>query len=374
MSHEADNPTLTVVVVSDHAGDEEKAWADLRETLEGLAAQEYAGQTATLYVESPDRIARIPREMKQILPALEIVEGPVSNSYSLKTAGMEAATTAAVAFLDADCVPAAGWLRAAASMTNKYPDAAVVVGKTEYGSARLSYRILSMLSRSTEDPGHDGETEHISANNAVYRRAAYLQSPLPANVAFFSRTHAVAVRKAGGKIYFDRAMHVHHKFAGWRHEADFRRRLGHGVIAMRQAYPDMPKSWLKRLGYGLDSAVRRSPGPHRLAQLPALRIRLRSAPPRATAGVPHRRGGRVHGSTGYGARVRWPTRWQDRLPLTHHGRVDGDRRVCSPPERRIRLSPIGQHAHYEKAHKEAPMQLDRLEIRERRFRLPAANR
>ncbi len=249
MSHEADNPPLTVVVVSDHAGDEEKAWADLRETLEGLAAQEYAGQTATLYVESPDRIARIPREMKQILPALEIVEGPVSNSYSLKTAGMEAATTAAVAFLDADCVPAAGWLRAAASMTNKYPDAAVVVGKTEYGSARLSYRILSMLSRSTEDPGHDGETEHISANNAVYRRAAYLQSPLPANVAFFSRTHAVAVRKAGGKIYFDRAMHVHHKFAGWRHEADFRRRLGHGVIAMRQAYPDMPKSWLKRLGY-----------------------------------------------------------------------------------------------------------------------------
>ena len=53
-------PVVSVIVVSDYAGGDFKAWDDLRSTLAALARQDIDEPIEVLLVESSDHAGRIP--------------------------------------------------------------------------------------------------------------------------------------------------------------------------------------------------------------------------------------------------------------------------------------------------------------------------
>lgn len=243
-------PAISVVIVSDYAGGEEKAWDDLRLLLEALARQDADEVMEVLLVESDSVAAKIPPDLLQRFPSARIVTYPASSSYELKNEGVAAASADIVAVLDADCVPAPDWLRHLLLAMRAHPEFGVVSGRTTYPGRSLGERILSLLSRSYLDPGHAGENHFISNNNSAFRRQVYLQHPLPTDAgAFANRLQSEEILRHGGRLYFEPRMRVIHDFEGWAMEGDIRRNIGYGTIVTRLRDERVPYAWLTRLSY-----------------------------------------------------------------------------------------------------------------------------
>jgi cellulose synthase/poly-beta-1,6-N-acetylglucosamine synthase-like glycosyltransferase len=85
----------------------------------------------------------LPAGLADELPGLKVVLAPVHTSYELKNAGVRAAAGDLVVFLDADCVPEPGWLRALVATMRGNPDAVATSGRTVYEGRGLIVRSLS---------------------------------------------------------------------------------------------------------------------------------------------------------------------------------------------------------------------------------------
>jgi hypothetical protein len=244
------NPLVSVVVVSDYAGGEAKAWNDLRATLAALARQDFDGPAEFLLCERSDIARQMPPDVATILPSLKVVSSTASSSYELKNDGVRAASADIVGVLDADCIPDPGWLRHLTEIMRAHPEAAAVSGRTLYPGPRLIDRLLALLSRSYLDPGRAGRTRYMSNNNMGCRRAVFIEHPLPVDAGpFASRLQSESILRAGGKLLFEPRMRVTHDFEGWSMEADIRRNVGYGTIVTRLSDRLQPYAWLIRLGY-----------------------------------------------------------------------------------------------------------------------------
>lgn len=242
-------PDVSIVAVSDYKPGEAKSWEDFRKALRALANQDFIGTFEILLIEEERFANQIPTDIPEILPNTRIVTARETNSYALANVGVKRARGAKVVLLDADCVPAPGWLSSFSTTMDRYPDAAVVSGLTRYPGRTLTERCLSLLSRSYVDPGRRGYTEHISNNNAGYRHDAFLQCPLPTDQGIYaSRVQAKALRRAGYRMVFEPDMAVIHDYEGWDMERHIRRTMAHGHVLIRQRDSSLPYAWIVRLG------------------------------------------------------------------------------------------------------------------------------
>lgn len=243
------NPVVSVVIVSDYAGGETKAWDDLKATLAALARQDFAGPTEFLLSESADIAQQVSSDLMTTLPSLKVVLSSASSSYALKNEGVRAASADIVATLDADCIPGSDWLRHLMDTMRDHPNVVAVSGRTVYTGDSLTERVLALLSRSYLDPGCTGRTRFISNNNAGFRRSIFLTHPLPTDAGpFAARLQSEAILRSGGQLLFEPRMRVVHDFAGWAMERDIRRNIGYGTITTRLRDRALPYAWLARLG------------------------------------------------------------------------------------------------------------------------------
>lgn len=197
----------------------------------------------------PATAAPPPADLEQILPGLRVFRLPVEGSYALKNAGVKLATAPVILMLDADCRPSPNWLRTAVETLRARPDLAGVSGLTRYAGTGFLERTLALLSRAFIDPGRTAETPYLSNNCGALRRELFLRHPLPENMgAFAARLQSEAIRREGGRLWFDETLNVIHEFEGWAMERDIRRNIGWSTVATRLADGRLPYAWLIRLG------------------------------------------------------------------------------------------------------------------------------
>jgi len=241
---------VCVIVASDYGGGATSDWDYLRNCLRALATQEFDGGVDLVLIDSSPPGDEMPADLQTIVPAMRIVRDPSRKGSHLANLAVRASSADVIVLLDADCVPAAGWLRAAVEAIRRQPRAAVVSGLTAYPNESFEYRVLGALLRSFVDPGHAGRTRFITSNNAIFRRDVLLAHPLPAveprHLAL--RLQTEGIRADGGVLYFEPAMYVTHRFEGWPQERHVRRRVGYRAVRLRQLDPRAPYSWLVRWG------------------------------------------------------------------------------------------------------------------------------
>ena len=251
-----DEHAFSVVIVSDHAPAKSDAWDGLREMMSALAAQDAGEALEFIYVMQPEEAAVFPADLRAVLPRLRIVIDASPTSYDLRNEGVRAATTPWVAMLDADCVPGPGWLEHVARLVRSHPVAAVISGRTLYPGKGLMDRILSLLSRSYVDRGKAGPTAFIAAHQCVFKRALYLECPLPTGAGVYSaRVQSEIMLRRRLQLWFDPDLRCTHEFEGWPMERDIRRNTGHCTVLVRQFDPSLPYAWLVRAGSAAIPAI-----------------------------------------------------------------------------------------------------------------------
>jgi len=236
--------------VSDYAAGGPVAARDIRACISALAMQEIDEPVEYLFIESESLRHDIPDGLHEILPSLQILFFPETDSYPLKNHGVAAASADLVAIIDADCIPAATWLRKLLQLMQTDPSIGAASGKTVYPDRSFTANVCALLARSYLDPGHRGETKFIAINNCVFRRDAYLDHPLPTGIGTFSsRVQSELLLRDGWKLWFDPEVVVVHDFEGLSMEADLRRNAGHGTIITRLRNPSLPYASLVRIGW-----------------------------------------------------------------------------------------------------------------------------
>lgn len=241
--------SVSVIIVSDYDSGEDKGWNDLRNTLRALANQDYAGPVEYLLAESSAFAAEVPSDLRTLLPELRVVFFEAASSYTLKNEAAKVARGELVGVLDGDCAPARGWLRHLVATFERYPDTAVVSGRTVYDSPDSKERILGLLSRGYLDVGEAGATDGVANNNAGFTREALLAHPFHDDVGpFGGKLQSESMRRAGLQLRFEPAMLAVHAFEGWDMERDIRHNSGYATIMVRKIDPQIEYAWLCRLG------------------------------------------------------------------------------------------------------------------------------
>jgi glycosyltransferase involved in cell wall biosynthesis len=242
-------PEFSVVLVSDRLAGDQKSWDYLRGTLQALARQTYTGSVEYLLVENETIAQQAPADVVAILPSLRVLKSPSSESCGLKNHGVLEARAEIIVILDADCRPAPDWMLQIASAWRKYPDAAVISGRTDYPGRSTMERLLALLSRAYVDRGGAGDTRYTSNNNSSWRRKVYLTHPFPEQLGpFANRIQSEAVIRDGGRLLFVPEISVIHEFEGWSMELDLRNNCGYGAVITRLADVQIPYAWLIRMG------------------------------------------------------------------------------------------------------------------------------
>jgi Glycosyl transferase family 2 len=243
-------PVASVVIYSDYGLGGRTDWREMKEVLAAVARQDFTEPVELILVESADRRESIPADLTAILPSLKVVVSPAVHSAALKNDGVRAATAPIVGMLPADCLPAPDWIRRFVELFRDRPDVDAVSGRTDYPGDSLVVRTLALLERGFVDPGRAGATWSVSYNNAAYRRALLVKHPFPdLDFACGGKGHAEAIRRGGGRLYFEPRMKVVHHFEGWDFEKDVRRNLGYAAIESRRREPRIAFAWVARLGY-----------------------------------------------------------------------------------------------------------------------------
>jgi glycosyl transferase family 2 len=243
------SPAVTILIVSDYAGGEEKSWNDLRKAFRAWTRQDFEEPVGYILVESEAHRDQVPADLFELLPECRVVFDSSTTSYELKNAGMEHARTEIVGIVDADCIPNRQWVRLMVDAMRSSENYAAVSGVTTYPGQKLLARVLGLLGRSYIDPGHAGRTRFLSGNAVGYRRSDYLHQPLPTTLgAFASRIQSEAMLRSGRKFYFDPGMRTVHDFEGWSMEKDVRRNQGYCTVITRLHDALMPHASLVRLG------------------------------------------------------------------------------------------------------------------------------
>ena len=98
-------PIASIVVISDYKVGSSLAWDDLRATLRGLAAQNFAAPVEHIFLETVKHKDYIPQDLTKILPGLKIILSRQELQYALKSEAARVAQSDIVILLDGDCVP-----------------------------------------------------------------------------------------------------------------------------------------------------------------------------------------------------------------------------------------------------------------------------
>lgn len=241
----------TIVIVSDYGPTTaERTWDDERRTLAALGRQPGIDQAEVFYVEGEDALARMPADVRALLPRLRLHASTASGSYALKNEAITLGTGDIVVLLDADCAPREGWLEALLAPLAD-PRVAAVSGRTVYPGDGVVARCLTLIDRAYVDLGGNGPTgptHELSNNNCAIRRELLRAHPLPTGVgAFASRLHANALRAAGLELVFAFEARVEHGLSVPM-VIDMRRELGRARLANRRVDRALPGSRLARLG------------------------------------------------------------------------------------------------------------------------------
>jgi len=245
-----ERPAVSVVIISDYGSGQEHTWNVIRRTFAALAGQDFREPAEFLFVEPSQSAPLVPSDLATILPGFRVVAADASTSYELKNAAMRAACADLVVMLDADCAPEPDWLSQLMRTARAHPEATVVSGRTTHEGSGLLNRTMAAANRAYVDVGETGPTHHISNNNALFRREAYLAHPLPTDVGpFASHMQVQAILRDGGTLFFEPRARVEHAYEGWSTELNFRREFGYGMIRTRCADPRLPYAWAVRLGY-----------------------------------------------------------------------------------------------------------------------------
>ena len=243
-------PVASIVVISDFHAGEPDSWADVADVFRCLAAQDFLEPVEVLLVCATEEAAKLPPDLRALLPGVQIVSVGGVTSYDLKNAGAVAAAAEIVFLLDADCSPVPGWLTAAMRHLREHPQAVVVSGRTTYKGAGADWRIMAMLDRGYVEPGGSGTTRAISNNNAAFRRDTLLRHPLANDIGpFGSRPHADNILAEGGELRFEPGMVAAHGFAGWAMVRDIRFGQGFAAIRYRQLRPETRYGTIVAMGF-----------------------------------------------------------------------------------------------------------------------------
>jgi hypothetical protein len=168
-----------VSIVVSGFGVREASWDRLRSCLDALGRQ--GNPLEVLLVETAGLPGEVPDDIRDILPDFKVVCCPSSDPWARKTAGVRAAASPIVAFVDADCMPQPGWVQTIRETFQYFPEVAVVHGCEEQGwFARLF------------PSNQPGPTRSTASNNVAFRREAYLDCPFPEG----SGARAVAIQSA----------------------------------------------------------------------------------------------------------------------------------------------------------------------------------
>jgi len=236
------------MVVSDYRPGEQKSWDDLRATLQALARQDFDEPVEYLLLENAGDLEVMPDDVPQTIPGIRVIVSDGRCSYTLKNAGVQAATADLVMVLDADCVPHPGWVRAGVNAMRQRTDAVAISGRTTYPGRSTLEKSLGLLSRCYVDRGTAGPVRLLSTNNMIVRRSVFCSDPLPDNAGPFAyRLLTERLLRHGGKLYFEPGMRAVHDFEGWPMERDMRRQVGWTSIRIRQLDQSIPAATVVRL-------------------------------------------------------------------------------------------------------------------------------
>lgn len=242
-----DTPELSVVITVDFEVDRPATWEGVRRTLRTLAAEPERERVELTLVGSKTDRSLVPEDLVQELPELRVLYIPETSAYDMKLHGTRNARAEHVALLDGDCVPRPGWLGACLHAFDRCEDATVVSGRTTYPDTGLASRIFSLLARSYLEQPNPGPTRHLTLNNSVVRKDAFLDHATNTEGAHVSSLQGQALIRAGHQLAFDPDVHVEHAHT-WEAERSIRASLGYGIVRVRQLDPSVPYAWTVRVG------------------------------------------------------------------------------------------------------------------------------
>lgn len=242
-------PAVSVVIVGDYACGTDIAVHELRETLRGLAAQDFDEPVEYVLCESDTLADQLPDQITALLPGLRLLRSPATTSCALKNDGARSCAGELIAILDADVVPARDWLRRCVAAMRRQPDVAVVSGRTLHRDTTLAARAFALIERGHLDPGKPAPTRYLANHAAVYRRSTLLAHPFhPTAGPFGSRLQSEAILRSGEQLFFEPSAHVFHTYGGWLVQADIARNNGYGTVVTRAIDREQPFASLLRLG------------------------------------------------------------------------------------------------------------------------------
>ena len=243
-------PSVSVVVVSDYEGHDNKTWKDEHLILAALAEQDIDEPFEVFLIQNNEFRETFPDFLFEIVPDLKVVFSDECQSAKLKDYGVQKTTTEYVAVVEADCVPCREWLRVLVSVLRSKKDISVVSGRTTYGQDTMFKRSLSLSDRGFDDLGESGLTVHVSNNGALYRRSVLEQFPYPDAITPFlsARSRTQLMREAGHQFYFERGAVMVHAIGGWDFIRDFRRNTGYAALMSHEKikYSTIPILLYKR--------------------------------------------------------------------------------------------------------------------------------
>jgi hypothetical protein len=220
---------ITVVVVSDFEAYEVKTWQDERRVLKALAQQDIKEPFEALLVENISAQSYVPPDLMDICQNTKIVFCETDKSDQMKDYGVRHSSSDYITVMEADCLPNQCWLRVLIAQLREKPEYSVVSGRTTYGDDTIWKRICSVLDRTFDDLGEDGETIHVSNNGALYR-SNIIKKYLYPNVASPFASARLRIRKMkidGIRFYFEPKALMQHQIGGIGFIKDFRRHTGY---------------------------------------------------------------------------------------------------------------------------------------------------
>lgn len=245
----ADEPVVSVLVVADYESGTAASWEELRRTLAALAVQDCDVPFEVLLCENDSLAPTMPDDIPGMVAGMRVVRDAATTSNGLKNAAARAARAPLLAIIDADVVPARDWLRHLVAAIERDRRIAVVSGRSLHLADGFLPRALALIERGYVDGGHAGPTIFLASHACLYRREWYLAHPCHENEGpFSSRLQSEAIRRAGGRLYFEPAARSFHIYAGLAAQADIARNAGYGTIVTRLRDRRLPYAWLTHLG------------------------------------------------------------------------------------------------------------------------------